>query len=142
MNDTGSPSSQIGSRVTAFQASGPFTLIPKAFYIGQLAGTAGTLYTAPAAFTVANAVGLNPKAMIERIWLCNTDTATRTITLYLVESGGSTADNRAILKDYPMNPKTDRSIDGPFYLEAAGLVRGLADVADKVTVTIHGTEMT
>lgn len=128
------------STPSVVSSTGPLLGIIKQFYIGQLGTSAATLYTAPAAHSVANPLGINPKAVVEEVWICNTDTSTRTATLYLVESGGTTADNRAILKDFTLLPKESRQIKGRFVLEAAGMVRGLADSANLVTVAISGTE--
>ena len=114
----------------------------KRLYIGQLTAASTTLYTAPSAPTTANALGINPLAAIETIWLCNTDTAARTVTLYVVESGGSAADNRAVAKDLsiPAKSSIELSPAGGFLLEASDTLRGLADTTLKVTVLVTGTE--
>lgn len=126
---------------TATVSPGPLLGIPKLLYRGQLAASSGTLYTAPAAFTVANPVGLNPKAEIQEIWICNTDSSARTFTLYTIENGGSAADNRAIYKNKSIAAnETIRISEGKLILEAGDTIRGLADSANLVTVTISGVE--
>lgn len=119
---------------------GPLVGVLRQFYIGQLGVASAVLYTAPAPFTVASQVGIEPKARVEEIWLCNTDSSARTVTLYVVENGGSAADNRAILKGYSLAANSKEVIRARFVIEAGGTLRGLADVADKVTVLVSGTE--
>jgi hypothetical protein len=120
----------------------PFTSIKKRFYIGQLTGSSTTLYTAPSAYSVANSVGLNPKSIIRCISLCNTDSSAHTVTLYLVESGGSVADNRAITKAVSIPANYTWVLDNiEFVLEAGDTIRGLADTTLKVTVYIGGEEL-
>lgn len=127
------------SRVTG----GPYTQIPRQFYIGQLGSTNGTLYTAPADWAAfVNEMGQAPKAVIEDIWISNTDSADHTVVLYLVESGGSAANNRMIVPNVTVTAYTAYQITGNFVLEASGTIQGYADAASKVTVAISGKEWT
>lgn len=120
----------------------PYTPIPKQFYIGQLTASSTTLYTAPSAPAIANPVGSNPKAIVRCISICNTDSLARTVTLYLVENGGSVADNRAITKAVSVPANETWILDNVYYvIEASGTIRGLASVANVVTVTISGDEL-
>jgi hypothetical protein len=120
----------------------PFTPIKKRFFIGQLTASSTTLYTAPSVPTIANSVGLNPKAIVRLISLCNTDSSARTVTLYLVESGGSVADNRAITKAVSIPANYTWILDNlEIVLEAGDTIRGLADTTLKVTVYIGGEEL-
>jgi hypothetical protein len=112
----------------------------KQFFLGMLTGTSATLYTAPAAPPNANAVGVNPIAVVERVWLSNTDSAARTVTLYVVESGGAVADNRAVMKAVSIPANSTIDIEPDWVLEASGTLRGLADTTLKVTVLVSGTE--
>jgi hypothetical protein len=114
--------------------------LKKQFFLGMLTGTSATLYTAPAAPTNANAVGVNPIAVVERVWLSNTDSAARTVTLYVVESGGAVADNRAVMKAVSIPANSTIDIEPDWVLEASGTLRGLADTTLKVTVLVSGTE--
>lgn len=123
------------------QQTGPFTAVPKQFYIGQ-PGTVDTLlYTTPAPQTVANPVGLNNKARVQFIWVSNTTGSQATITLYLVESGGSSAANRSILTAVPVSANASYGIPCNFILEASGMVRGLQGTATAITVAISGEEL-
>jgi hypothetical protein len=112
----------------------------KQFFLGMLTGTSATLYTAPAAPTNANAVGVNPIAIVDKVWLSNTDASARTVTLYVVESGGSVADNRAVMKSVSIPANSTIDIDPAWVIEASGTLRGLADTTLKVTVLVSGTE--
>lgn len=106
---------------------------------GQLAAASGTLYTAPSG-TIAGAS--SQKAILREVWLSNTDTTARTVTLYVVENGGSVADNRALLKDVSIAAKTMYRIECECVLESNETVRGLADSASKVTYRLSGTQLT
>jgi hypothetical protein len=112
----------------------------KQFFLGMLTGTSATLYTAPAAPANANAVGVNPIAIVDKVWLSNTDASARTVTLYVVESGGSVADNRAVMKSVSIPANSTIDIDPSWVIEASGTLRGLADTTLKVTVLVSGTE--
>jgi hypothetical protein len=112
----------------------------KQFFLGMLTGTSATLYTAPAAPANANAVGVNPIAIVDKVWLSNTDASARTVTLYVVESGGAVADNRAVMKSVSIPANSTIDIDPSWVLEASGTLRGLADTTLKVTVLVSGTE--
>jgi hypothetical protein len=116
--------------------------VKKQFYIGQLTGTSATLYTAPTAPVTPNSVGITPVAVIENIWISNTDSAARTVTMYLVEAGGSIGTNRAFMSavSIPANSVVDIAPD--FVLETEATIRGLASVTSVVTVVICGTEYT
>jgi hypothetical protein len=112
----------------------------KQFFLGMLTNASATLYTAPAAPANANAVGVNPIAIVDKVWLSNTDSADRTVTLYVVESGGAVADNRAVMKTVPIPANSTIDIDPAWVIEASGTLRGLADTTLKVTVLVSGTE--
>lgn len=106
---------------------------------GQLTAASVTLYTAPNG-SIAGAA--SQKAVLTEIWLCNTDTSARTVTLYVVESGGSAADNRAILKDVPIAAKTTYRQECWCVLESNETIRGLADTTLKVTYRFSGKALT
>ncbi len=106
---------------------------------GQLAGASGTLYTAPTGTTAGAA---SQKARLTEIVLCNTDTVQRTVTLYVVEVGGSAADNRSILKDCTIAAKTTYRTAWATIIENGETIRGLADSANKVTYRLTGVALT
>ena len=106
---------------------------------GQLTNSSAILYTAPSG-TIAGAA--SQKALLLEIWLCNTDTTARTVTVYAVENGGSVADNRAILKDVTIAAKTTYRQECWCVLESNETVRGLADTTLKVTYRLSGKTLT
>lgn len=115
---------------------------PKCGARGQLPNSNGTLYTSP---SVSSPTGSTQGALLKSLVLCNTDTTTRTVTIYLVESGGSAADNRAILKDASIAAKTTTVITFPddcCPMDSGETVQGLADSASKVTYRINVVEIT
>jgi hypothetical protein len=106
---------------------------------GQLTNSNATLYTAPSG-TIAGAA--SQKALLLEIWLCNTDTTARTVTIYVVESGGSAADNRAIYKDFSIAAKTSVRQECWMVLESNSTIQGLADTTLKVTYRFSGKSLT
>lgn len=108
---------------------------------GQLGTSSATLYTAPSGSTPT---GNTQKARLKKLLLNNTDSAARTVTIYLIESGGSVADNRAILKTVSIPATTLWVLDfGPDGITLEGLetVRGLASTANVVTYRVDVEEM-
>lgn len=126
-------------------ADTPFSsgnLIPKPFAYGQLAGFVAILYTAPATKTGCFAI-------IKEIWLMNMDTVEHTVTIYVVEAGGSVADNRVIMS-VTIDAKRMYRLPAATVLGSAivsttltgDTIRGFADTANKVTYRISGVEST
>ncbi len=109
---------------------------------GQLTASSVTLYTAP---NVSSPTGNTQGALLKSIILCNTDTSARTVTIYLIESGGSVADNRAILKDLTIAAKTTHTEfypDDTCPLASGETVRGLASLTAVITYRISVVERT
>lgn len=109
---------------------------------GQLTAAATTLYTAPSGSIAGSAT---QKATLKSLILCNTDTASHTVTIYLVESGGAAADNRAIYKDLPLAAKATSILTFPddcCTLDSGETIQGLADLTLKVTYKISVVELT
>lgn len=113
-----------------------YNVVPKRLGIGQLAGSAGTIYTAPTTTTPQP-----HRARIRHIVIANTDSSARTFTLYVVESGGSAADNRALFKSVSIAANTTYDYPVDIVLEAGDTVQGLSDSANKVTYYLSGEEM-
>lgn len=117
---------------------------PKQGYMGQLAAASATLYTAPS-LTSSPTGTATCTASLRGLNVCNCDTVSRTFTMYVVESGGSAADDRAIFKDVTIAAKTTL-----FFLWGADAMpmadgttlRGFADSANKVTVRVSVEELT
>lgn len=102
------------------------SVTPKTITSAQLTGTAATYYTAPA----------NTRAIIRKLTFTNLDTSARTITVYLVPSGGIAGAANTLISAQSIGA-------GECYecfpaqgqvLQAAGSIQALADVAAKVTV--------
>lgn len=109
---------------------------------GQLAGTTGTLYTAP---SVTTPTGATQGALLDHIILCNTDASDRTATIYIVESGGSAAANRAVLSAATVKAGQTIVIEfGPngCPLDSGETVQGLASSASKITYRLSVRELT
>ena len=107
---------------------------------GQLSGSSTTLYTAP---TGTTPTGNTQKAKLKAILLHNTDSVDRTITIYIIESGGSVADNRAMLKavTIPTGKLWIIEFGDGVTLEGGETVRGLASTANVITYRIDVEEM-
>ena len=102
---------------------------------GYLTAAATTLYTAPSG-TIAGAS--SQKAILLDIWLCNTDTVTRTVTLYI----NGSSDDKCIYKDFSMATKTTTRQECYVVLESGQTIQGLADVTSKVSVRLSGKTLT
>lgn len=138
---TGLPIQAVSQRVITQSRS--FTnLFAKCGGRGQLPSSVGTLYTAPSNTTPT---GSTQGALLDQIILCNTDASSRTVTIYLVESGGSAAANRAIMSAATITAGqtliVDFSPDG-CPLDSGETVQGLASVASKVTYRLSVRERT
>lgn len=107
----------------------PDTTLPLAQV--QLAAAQGAVYTAPS--QPGNLV-----VYVDTIWVCNTDTVPREVTLRY-GSGTLTAAN-SLLDEAPFPTKTTAMMDGDklIILTAGQKIEGLSDAANVVTVTLFG----
>lgn len=99
----------------------------KKLYQGQLAASAGTLYTVPSA----------TQTLIKAIKIVNTDTSNRTATLW---HDGTAAEN-LILPECTIAAGGWAEFDGVIAMEAADTLSGEASTGSKVTVTVYGVEI-
>lgn len=90
--------------------------------VGQLPLATGDLWTCPANLTA-----------VAKITLVNTDTVLRLVNLFRKNSGGTAT--RLIDKNYELAAGREVTV-GPFFLVAAGKIRGDADAATVVDVTL------
>ncbi len=97
---------------------------------GQLPNAKGTLYTVAASTT----------AIICTITLVNTDTAMRTVNLYVKPSGSSS--RMIIPQNMEMGIDHCHIYKDELTLEAGDLIEGDASVATKIDYTINGVEET
>ncbi len=75
---------------------------------------------------------------ITTIFICNTDTSTRTVTLYLIDGSvpGTLSDDNAIWKDISIAAKDTFAMNNERIILASGdVLYGNASVGDKITVT-------
>jgi len=109
------------------------TVTPKPLAQGVLlAASAGTIYTTPASTT----------ATVRSMTFCNTDTVSRTITVYLVPSGGAIGDASTILKTLSILAN-ETIIDDTLRVLATGdFISALSDAANKVSMRVDGAEVT
>lgn len=115
---------------------------PKCGARGQFSAVNATLYTSPA---VSSPTGATQGALLKSIILCNTDSSSRTVTMYVVESGGSAAANRAILSGMTIAANTTVTLtfaDEVFPMDSGETVQGLASSANLVTYRINVVELT
>src|SRR5215831_19123833 len=109
----------------------------KKFFAGFAAGSLTTVYTLG---TTTSGV---QQVIIKTIWLCNTDSSARTVTVRL---GAAASDDYCILKDFPLaakgQPESVFNYEGSVAMDTAGdLIQVGADVASKVAVRISGIEV-
>jgi hypothetical protein len=99
----------------------------------QLTGSAATYYTAPA----------NTRTIITSMSLCNTTATARTVTIYLIPSGGSASDSNTIVKNC-LVPAYDTRVVYEAQrqvIKTAGFIQALADSASAVTLQASGVEV-
>lgn len=105
------------------------TITKKAFAPAQLTASAATYYTCPA----------NTRANFKKLTVTNNDSSARTVTIYLVPSGGSAGVTNIITKTKTVAAAESADIyevEG-HSINASDFLQALADSASQVT--IHGT---
>lgn len=103
------------------------------FYTGQLTGSAATLATVPT----------TEDWIVDDVVLCNTDSASHTVTLNFVPPGGSAAVANELLSAFAVAASTTTSLAATLgklgiVLEAGWFVSGVASTASKVNVWVVG----
>jgi hypothetical protein len=103
----------------------------------RLQTSVSTLYTAPDSFDF----------LIRHLWAANIDGSARTITIYLVASGGAASDANAVCKGYSIAANTTVRLDfiaGNTYgslMQPGMALQALASVADVVNMGGWGQEV-
>jgi len=87
-----------------------------------------TLYTVPA----------STKAIVKEVLLCNTDTVSRTVTLYF---GSGTGAANTVLSALTVNPGETKFITLSSVLIAADKISGGASSASVVSIVVSGVEV-
>lgn len=116
----------------------PYFANPKNLYRGYLSTASAVLYTAPAPVTF----GVQPKCVIKELVICNTDTAERTYNIDTVAYNGSVSGATKLCSAVTIAASTMHRILLSCVLEAGETLRGHADSASKVTITVSGIELT
>jgi len=82
------------------------------------------------------------RAVVHSITLCNTDTATHLVTLYLVASGGSVGVLNTIVKTLAVAAGGTLNLSNiltfPFVLETGDFLSGFADTGSVVSIRMDG----
>lgn len=114
--------------------------VPKQVYQGLLGNASATLYTVPATQTGAN-LQTPPKAMLTEIVVSNIDGSWHAVTIYVVPNGGSAGNSTTLIpgKGYDGNEFMRHTF--ATVMEQGATIRGFADTANKVNVTISAVEM-
>lgn len=102
------------------------SVTPKAITSAQLTASAATYYTVPA----------NTTSILKALRFVNTDTAARTVTVYLVPSGGTAGATNILISAQAIAPGEcwDCYQANWQVLATGGTLQALADVAAKVTI--------
>lgn len=105
----------------------------------QLGSSIATIYTAPsAANTTTNTV--TSRAILQDMWLCNTDTVSRTFRLHIVASGGTASAANAIIYDAAIGANQSLHYANIATLvPPGGTIQGLASSASKVSYRLTGS---
>lgn len=110
------------------------TVTPKKLFTpAQLTTSAATYYTAPA----------STKTVLKKATLTNNNTTPETVTIYLVETGGTAGVTNIILKDKAIGPGETYEVyemEGHI-MNAGDFVRALASTASQVTFHLSGVEI-
>ena len=104
-------------------------LTPKQLGQAAITVSATPVYTVP-----ANTVGV-----IQSIDIVNTASATRTVRVHIVPSGGSVSTANALIYDMSIAASGELSYAGPLMIEAAGFISVLASDTG-LTITVSGFE--
>lgn len=118
--------------------STPTVYTPKRLALPQqLPAATGTLYTSPAA------PGLGTQ--LTSAVVVNTTAASVVVTIYVVESGGTAADNRALCKAFSVPadglPYELVPAGSQIFLNASDTLQGIAGAATSVTLHLSGVEL-
>ena len=110
------------------------TVTPKKLFTPALLTTsAATYYTVPT----------STKTVLKKVTFTNNDTVPRTVTLYLVETGGSAGNSNIIVNAKAIAPgETYEAYEVEGHIMNAGdFIRALASQASIVTIQISGVEI-
>lgn len=110
------------------------TVTPKKLFTpAQLTDAAATYYTVPA----------QTRTVLKKVTLTNDGTAPETVTLYLVETGGTAGASNIVLKGKAIGAgETYEAYELEGHIMNAGdFIRALASTASKVNLHVSGVEI-
>ena len=96
----------------------------------QLGTSAATLYTVPGSTTT----------ILKQVALCNTASSARTVSIYLVPSGGSAGVTNAVLYDVSVDAKSTTFVNLSAVMATGDILQGSASVASSVTIHSFGIQ--
>ncbi len=114
-----------GARIVRTRPFEPFTHVTPQ----TIAGTAETLYTVPAS-TVS----------VVEVELVNNGATNRTVTVYIVENGGTAGNGNVVLSAVTVTRSTVGIRVGPYSMEAGATVQALCSSADTITGHVYVKE--
>jgi hypothetical protein len=114
-----------GARIVRTRPFEPFTHVTPQ----TIAGTVETLYTVPAS-TVS----------VVEVELVNNSATSRTVTLHIVESGGTAGSGNIALFEVPVARRTVGIRVGPYSMQAGATVQALCSSADAITGHVYVKE--
>jgi hypothetical protein len=130
------PYQQVTAAPSSVTRKSSYYEVPKRLVWAQLTGSDATLYTAPA----APSSGPPGKVRIDTIWLSNTDTVARTVTLE-IRTGASAASTQLLPALSVAANTTVVLTELNMIMEASEIISGLCSSASKVNLRISGAEL-
>jgi hypothetical protein len=110
------------------------TITPKKMVAGSaLTGSAATYYTVAA--TVQQAV-------VKEVEFCNTDSVPRTVTMYIIPSGGSAGVANEVYAAVTIQAGETKTFSRSTVMLAGGFIQALASSAAVVSFNVSGVEYT
>lgn len=107
----------------------PYHKIPDPFQV-QLGTGSTLLYTVPSAAT-----GMENRAVLLELIVCNTDSSARTYTLYVIPSGGAAGVATSIAAAVTLAANSTDKLSLHTAMKQGATVKGLASVSNVITVT-------
>jgi hypothetical protein len=132
----------VASTRQTFEQRTTRSVTPKAVPTAALTGSAATLYTAPVKTRSTGTPGATAKLM--GINFCNTDSSARTVTLYLIASGGTASAANTVMAAVSIAAGGNYSFPCPtdgIPLASGEFIQGLASVTAVVTHRISIEEL-
>lgn len=104
-------------------------MLPKVLFYGKPGISEGDLTAGP---------GINKVWLVRAIWLCNAESAAKTVTLkhYIDETNTIT-----LLKEHSI-AANDTEIIGPFIMESGQKILALQETTDAIEIIAYGLEET